>query len=379
MAAPLIVRDAAEAAQDVQEVVVILHDFTFRDPGEILAELKGGRHDAASADAGAKSPQAVMDHSAMGQGSMAKPSAGMDHGAMGHGSMTQSPSAPPAHKPDQAGHGGGPAAVGHLHDVEYDAFLANDRSLADPEVFRVEPGGRVRLRLINAAAATHFWIDLRPLEGTLIAVDGKPIKPLKDSRFEFAISQRLDILLTLPRGRGAYPIFAVREGDLPRTGFVLATKDASIKRIAEKAERKTEAVGLRLERRLLSAKPLPEKPADRVHAVTLTESAGYVWGLNGAVFGTHTPLKVRSGERVEITFEDRTTMSHPMHLHGHDFQVVAINGERFAGAMRDTVLVPARGSVTIAFEANNPGKWALHCHNLYHMAAGMMTTMEYEA
>jgi FtsP/CotA-like multicopper oxidase with cupredoxin domain len=50
---------------------------------------------------------------------------------------------------------------------------------------------------------------------------------------------------------------------------------------------------------------------------------------------------VREGERVEITFVDQTTMAHPMHLHGHHFQVVAINGERFAGALRDTVLVPA--------------------------------------
>jgi FtsP/CotA-like multicopper oxidase with cupredoxin domain len=99
--------------------------------------------------------------------------------------------------------------------------------------------------------------------------------------------------------------------------------------------------------------------------------------LNGAIHGDHAALDVRAGERVEITFNDQTTMAHPMHLHGHHFQVVAINGERFSGAMRDTVLVPARGSVTIAFDATNPGKWALHCHHLYHMAGGMMTTVEY--
>ena len=75
--------------------------------------------------------------------------------------------------------------------------------------------------------------------------------------------------------------------------------------------------------------------------------------LNGKGHGTHVPLDVREGERVEITFSDQTTMAHPMHLHRHRFQVVAINGERFAGAVRDTVLVPARGSVTVAFDANN--------------------------
>ena len=71
-------------------------------------------------------------------------------------------------------------------------------------------------------------------------------------------------------------------------------------------------------------------------------------------------------------------MSHPIHLHGDPFQVVAINGSTVAGAVRDTVLVPIGGSVTIAFAADNPGHWALPCHNLYHMAVGMMTSIRYE-
>jgi len=70
-------------------------------------------------------------------------------------------------------------------------------------------------------------------------------------------------------------------------------------------------------------------------------------------------------------------MSHPIHLHGHPFQVVAIDGVPLAGAVRDTVLVPIGGSVTIGFVADNPGRWALHCHNLYHMEAGMMTALVY--
>ena len=70
-------------------------------------------------------------------------------------------------------------------------------------------------------------------------------------------------------------------------------------------------------------------------------------------------------------------MAHPMHMHGVPFQVVAINGERFPGAMRDTVLVPPHIHVTVAFDATNPGDWVMHCHNLYHMAAGMMTTLTY--
>lgn len=341
MAAPLIVRDPLEAADDVQEVVVLFHDFTFRDPMEILSALQSeGGHGSSSADLHA------------------------GHGNMQHGS-TQDQAAMP---------------MAHLHDVEYDAFLANDRTLNDPEVHRVERGGRVRLRLINGATATAFWIDLDRLQGQLIAVDGMPVEPMRASKFEFAMGQRLDILVDLPAGEeGVWPIFAIREGERERTGILLATPAATITKVSNLASQQVPAIGLNLEQALRAVTPLSQRPVDRKHHVTITETAGYGWLLNGKAHGDHQPMWVRQGERVEITITDQTSMAHPMHLHGHHFQVVAINGKRISGAMRDTVLVPARGQVTIAFDAINPGEWVFHCHHLYHMAAGMMTSIKYEA
>ena len=61
-------------------------------------------------------------------------------------------------------------------------------------------------------------------------------------------------------------------------------------------------------------------------------------------------------------------MGHPMHLHGHHFQVVAVNSRRIGGA---------RPEVTVAFDASNPGSWAFHCHHLCHLATGMMTVVDY--
>ncbi|WP_264797718.1 multicopper oxidase domain-containing protein, partial [Acidocella aminolytica] len=93
-----------------------------------------------------------------------------------------------------------------------------------------------------------------------------------------------------------------------------------------------------------------------------------------------TPLMLQKGQRVEIEMVNHSMMAHPMHLHGHAFQVIAVNGRPIQGAMRDTVLVtPMMGSVRIAFEANNPGRWPLHCHNLYHMTTGMMTEVRYDS
>jgi FtsP/CotA-like multicopper oxidase with cupredoxin domain len=343
LAAPLIVRDPAEAHLDEQEVVVLLHDFTFRDPQEIFAELTGGLGEMQHGDS--------------------MPAGGdMDHAAMDHDMAAGRP---------------------HLNDVEFDAYLANDRTLGDPEVVRVEAGGRVRLRIINGAAATNFWLDLGALSGDLIAVDGHPVMPVSGSRFPLAIAQRVDVRLQLPAGAGAYPVLAVREGDTPRTGIVLANAGAEIARIPDRAKVPAGAVDPALERQLLAAgDPLAisERRPLRGYLLELTGSMmGFVWGFNGRRFGEAAPLAVRQGERVEVKLVNRTDMSHPIHLHGHPFQVVAIDGVARNGALRDTVLVPIGGSVTIAFNADNPGHWALHCHNLYHMAAGMMTSVKYQA
>jgi FtsP/CotA-like multicopper oxidase with cupredoxin domain len=68
-----------------------------------------------------------------------------------------------------------------------------------------------------------------------------------------------------------------------------------------------------------------------------------------------------------------------MHLHGHYFRVTGIDNARISGALRDTVLVPAGSAVAIQFDADNPGTWAFHCHHLYHMNAGMMAAIAYDA
>lgn len=102
----------------------------------------------------------------------------------------------------------------------------------------------------------------------------------------------------------------------------------------------------------------------------------YVWSINGHVWSSHTPTAVLTGKRVEMTFHDMSMMAHPMHRHGHVFQVVDINGQRVAGAMRDTVQVAPMGMVTVAFHAGEAAPWMLHCRHMAHMATGMMTELD---
>jgi FtsP/CotA-like multicopper oxidase with cupredoxin domain len=334
MLAPLIIHDERDRAGE-QEVVLMLNDFSFTPPEEIFAGLKQG-------------------------GNMPK----MAGPVQSMAPMTRAAQA--ASAPD-------------LNDVKYDAFLANDRTLGDPEVVKVEPGGHVLLRVINGSSMSNYHLQLGQLKGELIAVDGFQTEPMMASRFPIAVAQRLDIRLALSREPAAHPVLAVLEGDRRRTGIVLAAGGAAIPRIAETTGTPSPALTLDLERQLRAAEPLKPRKADRTHTLTLTgDMARYIWSINNIPWNKDVPpLPIAKDERVELVMVNQTRMPHPMHLHGHEFQVLEIDGKRFSGAMRDTVLVTPGRRVVVAFDANNPGLWAFHCHLLYHLDAGMFTTFRY--
>jgi FtsP/CotA-like multicopper oxidase with cupredoxin domain len=338
MAAPLIIKEQRDRS-DQQEIVLMLADFSFTPPDQIYAGLKKGV-DKPAARGGAASVAAKGRMAGMKAGTAAKPD---------------------------------------LNDVKYDAFLANDRTLADPEVIKVEPGGRVLLRVINSSAMSAYHIDLGMLGGELIAVDGFPVAPITARNFPIAVAQRLDIRLAIPRAAGAHPILAVLEGERKRTGVILVAGNGPVARISHLAEAPSTALTLDLERRLRASRPLAPRKAQRVHTLNLTgDMMKYVWSINNVSWNPNVPpLPISEGERVELVLVNQTAMPHPMHLHGHEFQVVEIDGQRFSGAVRDTVLVPPGRRVVIAFDANNPGTWAFHCHLLYHLEAGMFTTFRY--
>jgi FtsP/CotA-like multicopper oxidase with cupredoxin domain len=326
LTAPLVVRTADDVRSDAQDVVVLLNDFTFKDPAEVLDGLT-------------KSAQSMK---------------------MSGGSM--------------------PSALGpDLNEVDYDAYLMNDRTLADPLVVRTERGGQIRLRLINGTSATAFWIDLGALTGDIIGVDGNAVKPIGVQRFPMVEAQRVDLLIRMPASGGAFPVLAQREGDRQRTGIILATPASNVGKVAGLADAAVGPADLSLESQLEPLQPLSTRKADVVHRVRLTGSMmPYRWSINDRTWENHEPLEVAKGQRVEVEIVNQTRMAHPMHLHGHHFQVIAINGKPLAGAMRDTVLVPINGSIRFAFDADNPGRWLFHCHILYHLATGMITEVVYK-
>ena len=323
LSAPLILYGPEDSSIADQEAVIFLVDFSFKSPFKIYEDLR-------------KNCKKSTDTSSMNS------------------------------RPD-------------IVEVDYDAFLANGRTLDNPEIVHVEAGKKVRLRLINGSSATNFFISLGDLEGDAIAVDGNRIIPLHGSAFELATAQRIDIIVQIPDGENAFPILAQGEGTNKQAGIVLSTKNAQIPRLNEKTERTAGSLTNRQEVLLRAIVPLKEKAIDRHVAIELGGNmADYLWTLNGQSWPASTPVIVEEGERVEIIFKNVSKMSHPMHLHGHVFQVTSIDGKEIKGAMRDTILVLPNSSIAIQFDADNPGVWPLHCHVLYHLESGMMTVVRYK-
>ena len=340
MTAPLIIHDERDRS-DEQEVVVMLADFSFTPAEQIFENLK---------------------------------KLGLDggHGQTGRG-----------HGFDVEHEDGGPMRQANRGPTSTTSNMtpSSPISARSPtrRSSRSSRAARVLLRIINSSSMSAFHVGLGALDGELIAVDGFEVEPIRGRTFPVAVAQRLDIRVSLPPGPGAYPVLAQLEGERSQTGIILVAGGAPVTQIPDAAEAPSPPLNLDLERSLRAKKPLAPRKADRVHTLNLTgEMAGYVWSINNVVWNKDTPpLAVAEGERVELVFVNQTPMPHPMHLHGHEFQVVEIDGERFPGAVRDTILVTPGRRVVVAFDANNPGWWALHCHLLYHLDAGMFTTIRY--
>jgi len=220
LAAPLIIHDERDRP-DQQEIVVMLADFSFTPPEKIFENRRKG-----SSMAGMPSPSA------------GKPN------AMGAMAM---PAKPVAAKMAPMASTSSTASGPDLNDVTYDAFLANDRTLADPEVKSIEPGGTILLRVINSSSMSSYHLDLGRLNGELIAVDGFRVQPVAGRRFPISVAQRLDIRIAVPREPAAYPVLAVLEGEHSQTGLILkAGNRASVLRVPEMAANASPPVNLDL-------------------------------------------------------------------------------------------------------------------------------------
>ncbi|MEW2011107.1 multicopper oxidase family protein [Microbacterium sp. NPDC078814] len=264
---------------------------------------------------------------------------------------------------------------GDAGDVAYPLFLINGRPPADPETFTSSPGRRVRLRIINAGGDTAFRVALGGHRLTVTHTDGFPVAPVDSDAILLGMGERYDAVVTL--GDGVFPLVASAEGK-DATAFALVRTGSG------DAPAPTASVP-ELGRAVLTAGSLTADPrvalaarsVDRELRATLSGSMmAYDWAINGHRFDPDNPLTgalgVQHGERVRLRIENTSQMWHPFHLHGHTYQ------HSGSGPRKDTSIVLPGESVTVEFDADNPGLWAAHCHNIYHAETGMMTVLGYQ-
>ncbi|MDJ0382990.1 multicopper oxidase family protein [Streptomyces sp. G-G2] len=361
--APLIVEDPKEPLAYDKEWVVVLDDWLDgvdgSTPDAVLAELRKGMGTGTGTGRGTST----------GGGGHA----GHDMGAMSAPPAT--PGAPAGPSRMLMGGEGSPVLGKDTGDVAHPHYLVNGRVPQDPPSFAARPGDRIRLRIVNAGGDTAFRIALGGHELTVTHTDGFPVEHTKTGSLLIGMGERYDVLVTA--GDGVFPLTALAEGK-GAAASALALLRTGTGAAPTAATRPAELAGPPLTAdRLRAAEPaaLAAREPDRTLRIKLTGGmAAYDWAFDGRPYAPDQRHPVTAGDRVRLEFENSTTMWHPLHLHGHTFAL----GGRPGGARKDTAAILPGGTLTADFDADNPGLWMLHCHNVYHSEAGMMTVLGYQ-
>lgn len=245
---------------------------------------------------------------------------------------------------------------------------------------------RLRLRLINASNARIFPLRLEGLDGWIVALDGMPLStPQKIAEgIVLAPAQRVDLMVDViaEAGETAHLVHVTQQAAVSQVAFQIKMGGSFHRRNApaalppndHKMVNIEEATAFTLKMEGGAMGGLQNATMDgKERSMRELVDAGRFWAFNGGADGMDGPplAQVGIGESVRINIQNDTAFPHAMHLHGMHFRDVSIDGE--LGPLRDTTLLQRGETREIAFVADNPGQWLLHCHMLSHGAAGMMT------
>lgn len=275
---------------------------------------------------------------------------------------------------------------GAMHDWSHAGRLGNFTHVnLSPQPGALKQNQRLRLRFVNVATDRIMAVSLHGVSGKIVARDGMPLETPEDlDVMVYGPAERADIIVDITAAPGEPVQLFLHERD---SAYLLW--EAEVIGRDAKAPRGPVA-------------PLPENPIPRLtdireaRSIPLTMEggamgwlrqgrykgklmdtrelvgAGQIWTFNGEAGLPDEPLVLaRHGEVVRIPIHNNTAFAHAMHLHGTHFQEVLPDGS--LGPLKDTLLMNTRETREIAFLADNPGNWLLHCHMLSHQAAGMKT------
>ena len=278
----------------------------------------------------------------------------------------------------------------NLHDVSHAGRIGNTVTINGqlPHSIDVRPGERIRLRLTNAANGRIFDLGFDDLPVQVIALDGQPVPPHEPEggRIVIGPGMRADLVID-------FPVDADRP--LPVRDDFYRGRAYQLMAFAVAGEPLRDAA-LRTPPEALPGNPVPEPEPNgaETHEVVFGGGMmggmgreqmmammreGMAWTVNGepvkdSGHHDHDPLfTLTQGQSCRIIFRNDTRWHHPIHLHGHHFRVLTRNGANEPHQpLRDTLLMNPQDTVEVAFVAEEPGDWMLHCHVAEHQAGGMM-------
>jgi FtsP/CotA-like multicopper oxidase with cupredoxin domain len=303
-------------------------------------------------------------------------------------------------------------------------YLVNGAAPAGNWTGLFRPGERVRLRLINGSSNSIFDLRIPGLRLSVVAADGQDVEPVTVDELRLSAAETYDVIVE-PREDRAYTIFAQ---SIDRSGYACATlapregmradvpaldprprlamrdmmgsmaEDSGDGGEMVMAHHASTEYGPGVDMRVDMPRTNLDDPGaglrERSHRVLTyadlhtiggaldTRAPGrtielhltgnmerFAWSFDGVKYSAATPVHFRRGERLRVCLVNDTMMNHPIHLHGMWSEVESPDGA--FQVRKHTVNVQPAQQVTYAVNADNPGRWAFHCHMLYHMEAGM--------
>lgn len=322
-----------------------------------------------------------------------------------------------------------------MSDVTGYTFLMNGNTPQQNWTGNFKAGEKVRLRFINASAMSFFDVRIPNLKMTVVSADGQPVKPVPVDEFRIGTAETYDVIVEPKQAhyqieaesidRTGFSVGTLHEESSPavkqiempksRPRALLTMEDMGMSHdMSSMKDMNHDMSSMKDMNHDMSMNTAPKNssntnddtvfgwanastpvgkkalqysdlqaldqqqdtraPEREIEVRLGGNMERYIWTINGKKFNETEPLEVKYGERIRLKFINDSMMAHPMHLHGMFMQLE--NGQDPSNIPnKHTVIVPPGKTITTLLTADELGEWAIHCHLLYHMSAGMMNKL----
>jgi FtsP/CotA-like multicopper oxidase with cupredoxin domain len=259
--------------------------------------------------------------------------------------------------------------MNHFSDVVYAMHLINGEE--NPYRIIGVQDGKVKLRIVNTYVDGYLNFVYSGGDFTIVASDGLDVKPLQVDHLRVAMGETYDIILHVADKTKSYEFVAFFLGGSAYSKVLVGSGQLVPLKSYNYNDYSIDQVYNQLETITPSFVNFDKFNKVENHNLSLVgDHMRYNWAIqeNGQNLSE---LNLKVGDKVKIKITNNSSMPHPMHLHGHFFKVVSAKNN----LIKHTINLDPNESIEFEFVVDSEGKWLYHCHNLFHMASGMMITL----